>query len=257
MKKEIRKYALRIGFPFIAAMTLVLSSSLPVLADNASKLASTLRLIQGEVLSLSSDNLTSDNATIVIRNGNQQQVIIKVDANTKYFMVPAGKATASVVNGNVKAKTEDNKANKSEDKQIQTAELNESVIIANCRNNPSGLDRYGREAQFSDSQVGDRIIAWVRIADNLATKVLIIKPAAIQKVRGTITAVSESSITISPANGSAVTLSWNGSTKFVLQGLISVQSGQYASAVYNRTTMTALTVDVQAVPPASVAGQAN
>jgi hypothetical protein len=251
MKNEVRRNALKIGLPFLVIMTLVMGMALPVLADNTSKPNSGLRVVQGEVMSISSDNSTSDNATIVIQNGNQLQVTIKVDANTKYFMVPNGKATVAADNGIAKYKVAEKKANNGQSKNIRVTEQLEAGVTANCENDPNLLGRFGKEAQFSDIQVGDRVIARVRTADNLATQVLIIKAPAIQKVKGTITAVSDNSITITPANGAAVTLTWDGNTRFVLKGLISVQSGQYAAAVYNRTTMKAQTVDVQVTAPSS------
>ena len=244
MKKEIRRNALKIGIPFLVIMTLVMGMALPVLADNESKPITGLRVVQGEVMSVASDN-----STFVVQNGNQQQVTVTVDSNTKYFIVPAGKTSAAINNVTVKEKTADKKANKIKPKQSQAAELKEPGITANCGNDSNWLDRFGKEAQFSDIQVGDRVIAQVKTADNLATRVLIIKAPIIQRVKGIITAVSDNSITITPANGTAVTLSWNGETRFVLKGLISVQNGQYASAVYNKNTMTAQTVDVQATAP--------
>src|SRR4030043_478410 len=150
MKNEIRRSALKIGIPFVVIMTLVLVMALPVLADNTSKPNSGLHIVQGEVISVASDNSTSGNATIVIQNGNQLQVTIKVDANTKYFMVPAGKASAAV-SGTVKVKTAEKKANKGQSKKLQVAESTEAAITANCGN---GADWWnGKEAGFSDIQV--------------------------------------------------------------------------------------------------------
>ena len=243
MKKEIRRNALKIGIPFLVIMTLVMGMALPVLADNESK-PITGRVVQGEVMSVASDN-----STFVVQNGNQQQVTVTVDSNTKYFVVPAGKTSAAINSNMVKDKKADKKANKIKPKQSQAAELKEPGITANCGNDSDWLDRFGKEAQFADIQVGDRVIAQVKTADNLAMRVLIIKAPVIQRVKGIITAVSDNSITITPANGTAVTLSWNGETRFVLKGLISVQNGQYASAVYNKNTMAAQTVDVQATAP--------
>ncbi len=248
MTKEIIRDALKIGFPFIAIVALVLGTALPVLADNPSKSVSALRLVQGEVISVASDN-----STFVIQNGSQQQITITVDANTRYFVVPAGKASASVNSATAKDKTTEKKANKAEPKRFQTIELQDAGITTNCGTDPNDMERCGKEAKFSDIQVGDRVIARVKIADNLATKVLIIKAPVTNRVKGTITAISNSSITITPAGGTAVTLSWDGNTRFMLKGLISVQTGQYASAVYNRSTMTAQTVDVQAAAPADEA----
>jgi hypothetical protein len=246
MKKEVRRNTLKIGIPFVVIMTLVTVMALPVLADNGSKSTTGLRIVQGEVMSVASDN-----STFVVQNGNQQPVTVLVDSNTKYFLVPPGKASAVINSNTVKDKKADQKVNKVKPEQSQAVE--ELEITANCGIDSNGLDRFGKQAQFSDIQVGDRIIARVKTADNLATQVLIIKAPAIQRVKGIITAVSDNSITITPSNGTAVTLSWDGETRFVLKGLISVQNGQYASAVYNRNTMKAQTVDIQATAPATEA----
>jgi hypothetical protein len=237
MKKEIFVNTLKIGFPFIAIMAMVLGTALPVLADNKSKPVSALHPVQGEVISVASDN-----STFVIQNGSQQQVTITVDSNTKYFMVPNDKAMAAD-NGLAKYKVTEKTANKGQSRKLQVTEQLEAGVIANCGNGS------GKEAKFSDIQIGDRVIAWVKTADNLATKVLIIRAPVTNRVKGNITAVSDSSITITSADGAAVILSWDVNTRFMLKGLISVQTGQYASAVYNRSTMTAQTVDVQAAAP--------
>ncbi len=250
MKKEVRRNTLKIGIPFVVIMTLVTGMALPALADNGSKPIPVLRIVQGGVISVASDN-----STFVIQNGNQQPVTIKVDSNTKYFLVPPGRASAAINSNAVKNKTIDKKVNKVKPEQSQAVE--ELGITANCGNDSSWPGSFGKETQFSDIQVGDRVIARVKTADNLATQVLIIKAPAIQRVKGIITAVSDNSITITPTNGTAVTLSWDGNTRFVLKGLISVQNGQYASAAYNRNTMTAQTVDIQATAPAVEASPAT
>jgi hypothetical protein len=241
MKKEIVN-ALRMGLPFLVTVTLVLTAALPVTAaNNKSKPVSTMRTVQGEVISLASDNSTS---TIVIQNGNQKQVTVRVDSNTKYFMVPNGKTATTANNIMAKNKVAEKTANNGQSKKLQVTEQLEASI-ANCGNGSE------KEARFSDIQIGDRIIAWVKNADNLATKVLIIKAPAIQKVKGTITAVSDNSTTITPSNGTAVTLGWDANTRFILKGFISVQVGQYANAVYDKNTMISRTVDVQAAAPSS------
>jgi hypothetical protein len=252
MKKGLRRNALKIGIPFVVTMTLVVGMALPVLADNTSKLITGLRVVQGDVMSVASDN-----STFVVQNGNQQPVTVLVDSNTKYFVVPTGKTSAAINSNAVKDKTIEieKKVNKVKPKQSQAVE--ELGITANCGNDLNGLNRYGKEAPFSDIQVGDRVIAQVKTADNLATQILIIKAPAIQRVKGIITAVSDNSITITPSNGNPITLSWDGETRFVLKGLISVQNGQYATAVYNRNTMKAQTVDVQATAPTLEAAPAT
>ena len=250
MNERIR-HCVRISIPFMIIMALSLSAALPVLADNISKPVASVRLVQGEVASVSSDN-----STIVVRNGNHGQVTINVDANTKYFILPREKSAAAIA-GAVNAVSVNQKLNKLQFGRPQIAAVQESQIDVSCKADMNAADRLGKPAKFSDVQVGDRIIAEVKTADNLALRVIIIKIQAIQKVSGNISAVSDSSITITPSDGTAVTLSWDANTRFVLRGLIAVQSGQYASAVYNRSTMLAQTVEVQATAPTKTASLAK
>jgi hypothetical protein len=256
------KVALRIAVPLFLIMTLSLNVELPVLADNATKSAPAFRMVQGEVISIVSDNATSDNstATIVIRQGNKQ-VDITVDASTKYYLIARGKPSTTVSGAAVQPKGVIKKNSKSE-RQVSVAavadeSISESAVIAGCGKDPNSLGRYGKPAQFSDVQVGDRIIACVKTVDNVARQVLIIKAPVIQRVNGTITAVSDNSITIEPISGTAITLNWDANTRFTLKGLISVQSGQYAAAVYNKNGMLVITVEVQASAPASVTAIAD
>ena len=234
--------ALRIVIPFMLIVPLVLGTAFPVFADSTIKSKAGLRLIQGDVISITSDNSTSDNVTVVISNGNQQ-VDIKVDGNTKYYMLPSGN-TAPASSAAVQPKTTN--------KEL----LKENLAIANCRRDPNAFGRYGKAARLSDVAVGDRIIAWVKTADNMATQILIIKPPIYQNVKGIVTFVSDISFTITTNTGTAVTLSWDENTRCTLKGFISVQNGQYATAVYNRNTMVARTVEVQATAPPSATVQA-
>ena len=80
---------------------------------------------------------------------------------------------------------------------------------------------------------------------NLAKVVLIIKPTTYASVSGTIEVFPEDeTITITPDGGEAVTLSYNESTVFILQGTIQVESGQYAHAIYDSDNMIAKRVAV-------------
>ncbi|HEX7364241.1 MAG TPA: hypothetical protein VF366_03640 [Dehalococcoidia bacterium] len=248
------KVALRIAVPLFLIMTLGLNGALPVLADNASRPVPAFRMVQGEVLNIVSDNSTSDNATatITLKHGNKQ-LEIQVDAGTKYYLIARGKPSSAESSVVAQPKGAIKKNYKLE-RQTSVAAvadepLSEAAIVASCARDPNSLGRYGKPAQFSDVEVGDRIIACVKTADNVAKQVLIIKAPIKQKINGTITEVSDGSITIAPVIGNAVTLNWDANTKFTLKGLISVQSGQYASAIYNRNGMLALTVDIQASAP--------
>ena len=251
------KVALRIAVPLFLIMTLGLNGALPVLAANASRPVPAFRMVQGEVLNIVADNSTSDNATatITLEHGNKQ-LGIQVDAGTKYYLIARGKPSStesSVVAQPKGAIKKNNKLERQTSVAAAVADepLSEAAIVASCARDPNSLGRYGKPAQFSDLEVGDRIIACVKTADNVAKQVLIIKAPIKQRINGTITEVSDGSITITPAIGNAVTLHWDADTRFTLKGLISVESGQYASATYNRNGMLALMVDVQASVPAT------
>jgi hypothetical protein len=91
---------------------------------------------------------------------------------------------------------------------------------------------FGEESAFSDIEEGDRVVVWLADGDNLAERVLIIKPTTYASVSGTITDVSLSAIEITPDDGAPVTLSYNESTVFILKGVIEVEQWQYARAIY-------------------------
>jgi hypothetical protein len=51
------------------------------------------------------------------------------------------------------------------------------------------------------------------------------------------------------ADGTEVVLGWDANIRFVLKGLISVQTGQTATAICNTETMKAKAVEVTKTPP--------
>jgi len=112
------------------------------------------------------------------------------------------------------------------------------------------LRPFGEGAEFSDIAVGDRVAVWLAPQENnLAERVLIIKPTTYARVSGTITVPSQGeTITITP-DGEAVTLDYNESTVFILRGIIQVKTGQTAHAIYDSDNMIAKRVVVyQEVP---------
>ena len=114
------------------------------------------------------------------------------------------------------------------------------------------LRPFGEKATFNDIEVGDTVGVWMVPGEDKPTAklVLIIKPADIGRIAGTITGVSDDSITIDPLNGDdEVTLEYNENTLFILKGIISVETGQFAHAVYNTETMVAKLVRVRTEAP--------
>jgi len=103
---------------------------------------------------------------------------------------------------------------------------------------------FGDKAEFSDIEVGDKVVVWLADGESLAKRVLIIKQVSYASVSGTITDVSSETIEITPEDGRSVTLRWNEDTVFVLNGFIAVREGQLARAVYETEHMMAEKVNV-------------
>ena len=156
--------------------------------------------------------LSISDTSFVIGNDNQAEVTINVNDNTTYYLIYKGKSGSN---------------------------MNGSYTQAN---GPA------KRAQFSDIEGGDRIIARVTTdGNNLAKEVTMTKPPIIQIVRGIISAVTYSSITISQENGIDVFLTVDQNTRVILKGLLLVQEGENAVASYNRLTMVAQVINIEGV----------
>ena len=239
---KIKGNILKIGVLFMLVTALVVGMAIPAFADSPAKTAnSALHTIQGTVSAISTSSFT-------VQIGNQAPVTINVDQNTKYYQMSMGKAQSYV---NTTVAPDNRQAQKAGKAQPSKAnDLKNAHIPANWRDNLGWLDTFDTSTQFSDIQVGDRVIArTTNDSNNLAKQILLVKAPVIQQVKGTIAAVSANSITITPASGTAVILNLNGNTRVTLKGLILVQNGQYAIVTYNRTTMVAQLVNVQVAAP--------
>jgi hypothetical protein len=110
------------------------------------------------------------------------------------------------------------------------------------------LRSFGEESAFSDIEVGDRVVVWLADVEDggyLARMVLIIKPTTYASVSGTIEVdLGEGTITITPDDGEAVTLTYNEGTVFILNGFIAVEEGQYAHAIYDSDNLIAKRVTI-------------
>jgi hypothetical protein len=232
MMKLMRK-TLAISLLVLVMTALVISMATPAWAA-PSPAAQAQRTVQGKVNSISGSSL-------VIQNGNQSPVTINVDGTTKYYRIAMGKAQAYVNNTAGKDNKEAKAAGKPQ--PPRAADLKNAHVPANWKDNLGWLETFDTATKFSEIQVGDRIIARVTgDAANLAKQVLLIKAPVIQTVKGTISAVSGSSVTV---NG--VPLNVDGNTRISLKGLLSVQVNQFAVAVYNRVTSVAQTISIQPI----------
>ncbi len=224
------KYALRIGIIFAVIATLVMGSAIPVLAkghnDSDSRSTPAVRTVEGKVVWIASDSLS-----FKIQKNASENITVSVNATTKYYVVPVGKVQ--------------------KDENNQGKELDDLRIPGNWRDNQNWLDKFFKKGQFSDIAIGDKVIARIGASDNVARQVLIIKAPVIQRVKGVLSNVTTTSFTITPtpANSVAVILSWDSNTSFTLKGLIAVANGKYATAVYNKNTLKALTVNVLPAVP--------
>jgi len=103
--------------------------------------------------------------------------------------------------------------------------------------NLNWLHQFGGEATFDDITVGDRVIVHVvpNEGEPLAKLVLIIEPAAQNRVIGEVTGITEDTVTIAPENGDAVELNYNEDTIFILRGTPFLEEGEEAVAIYVET----------------------
>jgi hypothetical protein len=100
--------------------------------------------------------------------------------------------------------------------------------------------RLDSEAAFGDITVGSEVIVWGSTQDKivLAERVMIIDQLISSLVEGTVTAVDASAktITIAPADGGAeVVLSYDGDTRILLMGSVSLEAGVTVRAVADET----------------------
>lgn len=217
----------------VLALGLILGLALPALAapDEAPLWAgdSKVEVVRGEVLSVGDQEF-------VIQSG-EQELIISVDGNTKYFKLCVPGRIMALARHQIELRAQ-NQLPPPED--VGTPRLQRVRLKL--------LHRLGERAEFSDIEVGDRVAVWLAPEENnLAQRVLIIKPTTYAHVSGTITDISPSAITITPADGEPVTLSYNESTEFVLNGFIAVEEGQYARAIYDSDNMVAKRVAVSLI----------
>lgn len=236
-----RKF-IRIGI-ILLTVALIAVAALPAMASNAAPKQS-LHNIQGKVISIASDS-----SSFIVQEGSQPQITVKVDQNTRYLLVPMGKVTAGIQQ-EINEERQDFK--KGKEGPETRANFNKKVQIPdNWKSNLGWLETVDSQAKFSDIQVGDRIIASINTDGNVARQVLIFRAPVIQTVKGTVSALTASSVTITPTGANAVALNIDGDTRVNLKGLLSVQTGQYAMAVYNKNTLVAQIINVQAAAPAA------
>ncbi len=204
----------------------------PSTTANATPSASPAPRLQtesGKVVGVSA-NMTS----FSIQSDNHFQVMVNVDQNTQYFkvnlsqaasglamkmlagmMLPGGQGPSSVIPGMPDMST------------LQGMKLDDLI-------------QFSQPAAFGDISAGDFVLIQGMSANNLAQQVFIIHIPKV--ILGSITALSTNSITIASIGGTAVTLSWDSNTWFILKGVTSAQTGQMAIAAYDSQSNMAMIV---------------
>ena len=220
----------------ILALSLVLGIALPALAA-PSVPKPWAEDFPGKIVPGKVTSVDAVNQQFVIQPG-EEEITVKVDENTKYFKID--------VPGRIRSLVRHWEEFRHRNQEGTDVPASESPKL-------NWLRPFGEEATFSDIAVGDRVVVWLAKDSEppLAERVLITKVTTYASVSGTITDVSSTSITITPGDGEAVTLSYNESTIFTLKGVIQVVPGQSAHAVYNSENMLAqrVTVNQEVVEP--------
>jgi hypothetical protein len=263
--------ALKIAVASVIALSLVLGVALPALADADEPMPWTddfqLRVVKGTVTEVDQGN----QAYFKVQSGDDE-IGIRVDENTRYFLLD-GQGTVTALLQQSRTRNQEQAGAAGEHafrlKLQNQAEVNvqegqgvavqERVqAVASVQNQarvrvqnrvsqtetvplpqtyPEIIRPSGAEAEFSDIEVGDRVVVWLASGEKLAKSVLIKKPEIRDRVSGVITGVSLETIEITPEDGRPVTLRYNQDTVFVLNGFISVEERQLACAVYDSEHM--------------------
>jgi hypothetical protein len=232
------KYALRIGVPLVVAAALVIGFAVPALArsrdDKTPPPTPTARTLQGKVVKVEGTAAF----TVQTTSGN---VSVSVNATTRYYLAQVGRGWPSIGNnvGNGILR-------------LVRPDLDFARIPANWAENAVWL-RGLKTGHFTDITVGSKVVVRVGVNDNMARQVLVLGVKApvpvIVTVKGALSEVTTRSLTITPVSGPKVILNWDSSTRFTLKGLITVAGGKYATAVYDKGTSKALTVNVLVAAP--------
>jgi hypothetical protein len=236
---------LKVGAVLLLALVLLIVAAVPSLADTPTTTPkvkitpAALHSAQGKV-----DNVTANK--IVLRDGGEPPITLIVNDNTTYYMLSLGRAQGFYSSVFPRGGESDKNL-----PNLSSA-LKNFRLPNNWKDDFGWMDRFGAKAKPNDVAVGDRIIARLAADSFLAKQVLIIKTPVplILQVKGMVTVgTSTGTIAIQPTTGAEVSVKWDANTRVSLKGLIAVQTGQYATATYNRNTLVALTLDVQATAP--------
>ncbi len=224
-------------------------------ADTGNRPTIGTKLIKGKV-----STITSDNHSFVVAENTTSSKTIKVDANTKYYLVQAGPYALNIRervqeqiqdfrnngpnNMNQRGLGDKNKPPEPED-EVDSA-LNNPILEQGLNENwhgPKGfLDKlkswlggwhgFGNKADFSDLSPGDGVIVRIMPNENLAKQVLIIKPSSLKKISGKIISVTSDNFTVRSDSSADVVFTVGENTSVELKGALCLATGQWVSVIY-------------------------
>lgn len=255
------KHFLRIGLPLLVLVGLITALALPVAAADQQQITPPLkRMFPANTTGGEVTAVAADKTSFTIKPMTGDPVTIKVDANTKYYKTTPPtplqnqerfkeKALAQLDALKERIKNLPNQRGLGNKGQAPSPQATPKPTPTPADLDAAFLARIEKTAQpaaFSDIAVGDMVLVRTMPNENLAKYVVITKKLPIARAEGTITAVSANTITITPSGGQAVVLNWDKDTRFTIQGAITIQVGQTATAVYNTETKKASVISAKA-----------
>ena len=246
-------------------VVLCLAVALPAMAESSTTPTPTasdanLNWVKGKVASIAADQKSFG---VLITSG--ETVLVSVDANTKYYSANGTAIDMGQIKDKVQTWMKDKNQTRTDTAGAQSEQNDtdyeqdadmEAVLTANTEAQQgvwgklkSWFNRHpkiGEKAAFTDLAVGDAVVVKVMPNENLAKQVLIIKASDVKTVKGNITAVTSTSLTITPIDTSkeVVTLKWDENSRINVKGAISLKTGQYAVAVYKVSNLTVIMMEV-------------
>jgi hypothetical protein len=169
-------------------------------------------------------SIDADGESVIIQSGDLSTITVQVDLNTLYYTTGLTPKDLSGLLNVIEAFMGQGK--------LSTDALSTFVV----------LSQQTQSASFNDITVGDILAVDPSSADPAVT-VLIVK---IPCVKGTVTAVDSDSFTITTSDGKTVTLGWDSSTRFIFEGLRSLETGLNANVIYDKAANSALIVVISA-----------
>lgn len=245
MKRFIKSRSTQIVSALTLVMALVLSLSVPAMAKSRDKgITETPKNFQMHSIKGKVNLVASNSLSFVVAENATSTITIKVDSNTKYYMVKAGQY-AKGIKDQVQQRVQDFKNNGPNNDEVYSAICNselEQGLLRNWQGHRNAFDKikswfggwrgFGEKAAFSDLEIGDGVIVQVMPNETLAKQVLIVKPSNIKKISGTIQSITGNTFIVRPDSGTDIILTIDSNTIVELKGSMGLSGGQWVSVVY-------------------------